>query len=189
MIVGQLQLPLGHEHPVRHDPANGALFQSDAGAGDVGADGREHADHAGPGVGRAADDLDRRLAWRNLDLAHAQAIRIRMLFGLEDARDGKRRQLLRGIVDAFNLEPDRGQLLRDLFERGVRIEMVLEPGQSEFHCVLRPAGLEGFPAYPGAFGVCVLPRLRGRRQGLRHSNSRSWLLLEPNVCRAIRIFP
>src|SRR5690606_29199607 len=99
------------------------------------------------------------------DLADAQAIRVRMLLGLEDARDGKRRQLLRGIVDAFNLEPNRRQLVRKLFKRGVRIEMVLEPGQSEFHCVLRPAGLEDFPVYPGTFGVCVLPVCRGAAKG------------------------
>src|SRR5690606_5522012 len=43
VVVGQLQLALGDEHAVRDDAANGPLVQGDAGARDVRANRREHA--------------------------------------------------------------------------------------------------------------------------------------------------
>ena len=44
------------------------------------------------------------------------------------------------VVDMLDLEADRGQPLDDLVERGVGLEMVLEPGEGEFHDVV-PSGL------------------------------------------------
>jgi hypothetical protein len=37
------------------------------------------------------------------------------------------------VVDMLDFEADRGQPLDDLVERGVGFEMILEPGEGEFH--------------------------------------------------------
>ena len=84
-------------------------------------------------VGGATDDLDGGLALGDLDLCHAQAIGVRMLLGLEHARDRERAELLGRIVDAFDLEADRRQLGLDLIERGCGVEVILKPGEREFH--------------------------------------------------------
>ena len=43
------------------------------------------------------------------------------------------RQRLGHVGDLFDLEPDADQTLADLVERGRGVEMVLEPGEGEFH--------------------------------------------------------
>ena len=73
------------------------------------------------------------LALLDLDLHDPQAVGVRMLLCLDDARDAKGAELRRRIVDALDLEPDRRQLVGDLVERGLGVEVVLEPGQREFH--------------------------------------------------------
>ena len=73
--------------PSETTPRTGLRLERDAGAGDVAADRREHADHAGPGVGRAAHDLDHALA--GVDLAHLQLVGVGMALGLEHAGDGE----------------------------------------------------------------------------------------------------
>ncbi len=68
-----------------------------------------------------------------IDHADAQAVGIRMLLGLDDARDDERREQLRLVLDALDLEPDHGELVGELAERPVGVEMLLEPGEGEFH--------------------------------------------------------
>ena len=70
---------------------------------------REHADHAGPGVGRAAHDLDH--AGAGVDLAHLQLVGIGMLLASSTRAMVKARELLAGIVDALDLQPDGRQLV------------------------------------------------------------------------------
>ena len=71
------QLALRHQHAVGHDAAHGTLVERDLRAGNVGADRREHADHAGAGVGRPAYDLEHAAA--GIDLAHLQLVGVGML--------------------------------------------------------------------------------------------------------------
>ena len=104
--------------PLGDDAAHGLGLQRDAGAGDVAAGGREHADHAGLGVGRAAHHLDHARA--GVDLAHLQLVGVGMALGLDHAGDGEGFELGRGIVDAFHLEPDQRQLLRQLGDAAPR---------------------------------------------------------------------
>ena len=69
--------------------------------------------------------------------AHAQAVRIGMLFGGNDLRDHERRERLRLVVDALHLKPDHGELVGEFFQRLVGVEMVFQPGEGELH-VLNP---------------------------------------------------
>ena len=52
---------------------------------------------------------------------------------LDDARNREGAELGGRVLDALDLEPDRRQLVGDLGERGLGVEMILEPGQREFH--------------------------------------------------------
>ncbi len=82
VVVGDLDLRAGNEHAAAFDVADFADAERDFLARNVGARRREHGFHAGAGVGRAADDLDR-LSVADIDHADAQAVGVRMLFGRE----------------------------------------------------------------------------------------------------------
>ena len=56
-----------------------------------------------------------------------------MALGREHLRDPERRQLLAGIVDALDLEPDARQRLGHFIKRRPGLEMLLEPRKGEFH--------------------------------------------------------
>jgi hypothetical protein len=56
-----------------------------------------------------------------------------MLSRFDDIADDEGRELGGAVVDRFEFEPDRGDRLADLGQAGVRLEMLLEPGQREFH--------------------------------------------------------
>jgi hypothetical protein len=117
MVVRNQHLGFRAQHAVAFDAADGADRQRQVLAGDVGAGRREYALHAAARVGRAAHDLDRLFAFRHLadiDHAHAQAIRVRMLFGRDDIGDDERLQQRGLVLDALDLEPDHGQLVDDL---------------------------------------------------------------------------
>mgnify|MGYP006198355611 CR=1 FL=1 len=82
-----------------------------------------------------------------LALLTLQAIGLGMLFRRQNLCDDER---LVGclIIDILNFEADRRQALADLVERGVGFEMILEPGECEFHCLVP---------------ICILPEAsRGR---------------------------
>ncbi len=121
--------------PFELDAADDALLQGDLLAGDVGPDRREHAFHAGARVGRAADDLHGIAA--GVDHAKPQAVGVGMLPGLDDAGDDEAVELGAGVLDALDLEADAGEGLDDLGERGFGVEVVLQPGEGQFHlCAL-----------------------------------------------------
>ncbi len=95
---------------------------------------REHASHPGSRVRRAADDLHRARA--RLDDADFQTVGVRMLPGLDHMPDNEAVILDARVFDALHLETDAGQRVDDLGERGLRVEVVLEPGEGEFHSAL-----------------------------------------------------
>ena len=142
VIVGDFQLELRHQHAAALDAADGADRERHILAGDVGARRHEHALHAGARIRRAAHHLHR-IARAGIDHADAQPVGIRMLLGLDHARDGERRELFAHVLDALDLEPDHGQLVGDLAERAVGVEMLLEPGEGEFHHELNPPASVG----------------------------------------------
>ena len=105
--------------------------QGDAGAGDVGPERRIDHGQAGPGVGGAADDL--LAAVLRVDLADAQAVGVGVLHGLDDPADREGGQLRRRILDMLDLQAGHGHGVNDLADRGGGLEVVLQPGQGEFH--------------------------------------------------------
>src|SRR5664279_3464301 len=56
-----------------------------------------------------------------------------MLLGGNHPRDGEGRERLRLVLDVLDLEPDHGELVGEPFERLVGVEMLLQPGEGEFH--------------------------------------------------------
>ena len=130
---GKLQLRRRAHHAVRHDAAHRLFLQRDLRPGNVGAERREHADEARTRVRRAAHHLEQRRALLHLDLDDLQLVGVGMLAGLDDARNAERAELVGGIVDALDLQADRRQARRDLIDRRLGLEVILEPGQREFH--------------------------------------------------------
>ena len=117
--------------PFELDAADHAFGERDLLARDECADRREHAFHAGARVGRAADDLHRLAA--GVDHADAQAVGVRMLLRLDHPRDDEALIFGARVLDALDLETDARQRLDDLGQRGRRVEVILEPGEGEFH--------------------------------------------------------
>ena len=132
VVVGKLQLEFGDEHAAALDAADGADGERHVLAGDKRARRHEHALHAGARIGRAAHHLDR-IAAAGIHHADAQPVGIGVLFGLDHPRDDERRQELRLVLDALDLEPDHGELVDDLAQRAIGVEMLLEPAEGEFH--------------------------------------------------------
>ncbi len=133
MLVGQLQLALGAHHAVGFDAPDDALLQRDVGTGDVGPLRRENALQPGARVGRAADDL--KLFRSGVHHQHAQLVGVGVFFRRHDMGDAERRQLFRAVLNAFDLKAKGGQLFRDLVERSLGFQMVLQPGQRELHSI------------------------------------------------------
>src|SRR5262245_24449302 len=78
-----------------------------------------------------------------------------MLLGRDHSGDGNWRQRLCLVLHVLDLEADHGELMRDGVERLAGVEVILEPGEGEFH------GTSSRHAWPSP-----LPRLRGRvREG------------------------
>ena len=132
MVVGELKLEGRAEHAVRLDPANDALAQRDALGRDIGPRGREDAFQPRARIGRAADHLNGRLA-AGVHEADAQPVRIGMGLGLDHMGDDEGFQLFSGVLDMLDLEADARERLDDLAGRSVGVEVVLEPGEGEFH--------------------------------------------------------
>ena len=132
VILGEFEFGGGAEHAVRVNSANGAGRERHLLAGNVGADGREHRAHAGPGIGRAAHDLHRR-GTAGIDRTDAQAVGIGVLLGRDDRGDDETPQRFGGIAHLLDLEADPGQGFGDRGESGLGVQVILQPGEGEFH--------------------------------------------------------
>ncbi|MGY4300627.1 hypothetical protein ACVWXN_008722 [Bradyrhizobium sp. i1.4.4] len=141
MVVGDLEFGRRAQHAAALDAADGADTERDVLAGNVGARRREHADQARARIRRAAHDLHRCATIAGVDHADAQAICIRMLLGRDHLRDGERLQRLRLVLDVLDLEPDHSELVGELFQGLVGVEMILQPGEGEFHELSPPASV------------------------------------------------
>ena len=144
VIVGDHQLGRRAQHAAAFDAADGADRERNVLAGDEGAGRREHALHAGVRVGRAAHDLNGFVTFCDLadvDHADAQPVGVRVLLGGNDIGDDEGLEQAGLVLNAFDLEPDHGELVDDRSERLVGVEMFLQPGQSEFHGLNPPASV------------------------------------------------
>ena len=133
MIVGKLQFRLRAQHAVRLDAADHSCTERDLLARNEGARRREDGAHAGSCVGSPAHDLDRRAALSGIDHADPQPIRIGVRPGLDHPGDGETREAWRRVFHALHLKADAGESLDDLGQRRFGFEVILEPGQREFH--------------------------------------------------------
>jgi hypothetical protein len=142
VLLRKLHLALGAHHAVALDAADLAHLDRGVDAGDIGAGMRDHRGDARAGVRRAADDL--RLAPVGLDAADAEAVGVGVLFGLEHLAQREAGEPRGGVVHLLHLEAEIGQRLGDLGHARGRVEMILEPGEGEFHgAVLRASGTRG----------------------------------------------
>ena len=136
MVVAQFELAGRAHHAVRFDPADRGDAQHHAVGGHRRAGQPEHAGHAGARVGGAADDLDRAVA--GVDAEHLQLVGLRVGPGAEHARDLEVGEFRGRVIDAFDLQPDAGQGIDDLVERGGGFEVLLEPAEGELHAPTPP---------------------------------------------------
>ena len=136
MILAETQLIGRAQHAARGDAADHGFPQQGAGARNDGAGRRKHALHPGMGVGRAADDLDLRLA--GVDEADLQPVGIGMTFRRHDRRHGEGLERLRTVLDPFDIVAEHDEPVDDCAERGVGVEMGLEPVDRRLHAAAPP---------------------------------------------------
>src|ERR1700694_2759191 len=95
-----------------------------------------------------------------------------MLLGRDHARDGERLELLGLVVDALDLKPDHGELVGERLNGLVGVEMLLQPGQGEFHG-REPRVLRLF-CTTSALASLLPPPLWGRARGGALSATAVW---------------
>ena len=100
-------------------------------ARNIGAGRSEGADQAGARIRRAADDLHQ-LAVAGIHGKHLQLIRIGVPLSCQNPGDHEGLEA-RFIVNGLHFETDGGQPLDDFVKRRVGLQMVLQPGEGEFH--------------------------------------------------------
>ena len=132
VFVGKKQLALRTQHATRFHAANGADFQHFVAGRNHGARPREHAFHARVRVGRTADDLNR-CGLANIHHAKLQLVRIGMFLGGNDIADHEILQPRARVFHRFHFETDGGELIGHHRCVGIGIEMILDPGEREFH--------------------------------------------------------
>src|SRR4029079_16388926 len=93
------------------------------------------------------------------DQTHPQPVGIRVLLGRDHTRDGEGRERLCLVVELLDLKADHGELVGDLRGGRAGVEMLLQPGEGEFHVRFSRA-VEGTTARLDS--ASSLPRLRGR---------------------------
>src|SRR6516165_12553674 len=138
----------------------------------------EHAFHVGPRIGRAAYYLDR-LAVAGIDHAHAQPVGIGMRLGFDHTRNDERREQLRLVLNAFDFEPDHGELGGDLIERTRGVEMLPKPGEGELH--------HGISFAPPLTSSTLQPTSANREGGSRSATASAHRLRRRRADRACRI--
>ncbi len=145
-VVAEAQLIGRAQHAARDDAADRGFLQHRAGARDDCAGRGEDALHAGARVGRAADHL--RLPRPGVDNAEPEPVGVRMGLGRDHMGDGERLEPLGAVLDPVDIVAEHDQPLDDQGERGVGVEMGLEPGEGGFHAFV-----------PGAAELPLAPTL------------------------------
>ena len=139
MVFAQLQFAGRAQHALAFDTAQLTQLDQERLAvlarRQFGADqGARHLD-ADPRVRRTTDDVQQAAA-ANIDLAHAQAIGIRMLDRLPDFADHDLRERWRRRSQLFHLQPAHGQRIGQLLACERRIAEFAQPGLGKLHFVV-----------------------------------------------------
>ena len=113
------------------DAADLADLDGGVDARNVVAGGGDHDLDAGARVGGAADDLF--LALGGQHVADPELVGVGVFLGGQNLAHGEGGETLGGVVDALDLEAEIGQGEGDLAECRVGLQMLLEPGEREFH--------------------------------------------------------
>src|SRR5690606_4924780 len=130
VIVAELELARRAHHAVALDPADRALLELEAAGRDHRARRPEHADEARAGIRRAAYDLQR-LAVAVVDGEDLQVVRVRMRRRGQHPRDAEAGELLGRAVQRVRFGPERGELGRALRGAGLRLGVLLQPGERD----------------------------------------------------------
>ena len=96
----------------------------------------EHHGDPRPRIGRATHDLLAALI--GLHRADTQAVRIRMLLMVRHLRERKRLEPLGRVLNPFHLKPKVRERFANLLNAGLRVEMVFQPRECEFHRLSPP---------------------------------------------------
>ena len=137
VVLPELELALGEDHPAGALAAEGRLAERRVGPGEERA-GQRHGDRrAGAEVPRAADDLAR-LALPHVDPAELQAVGVRVLAGLDDAPDEKVLEVAVGVGDAaprdpLDLDGRDGEPVGERAQRHVEGDVLAQPRDRDLH--------------------------------------------------------
>jgi hypothetical protein len=137
MFVAQLELADRAHHAAAFDAADCCDLEDQVASRNIGARRPEHSEHPGLGIGRSADHLDR-IAGAGVDGQHLQLVGLGMTLCGQHPGDREWGKAVGGAHDPLDLEADCGQRLDDPVDAGIGLEMLLEPGQSEFHAPTPP---------------------------------------------------
>ncbi len=136
MILAQLQLFGRTHHAVRGDAANFRDFQLKTTARHKRARRAEHADQPGAGIGRAAHYLHRPVT--RINRQHLQLVRLWVTRSAQHARDPERGKRGTGVLQSLHFQPDTGEREDDVVKARVRLQMLFQPAQGEFHAPTPP---------------------------------------------------
>ena len=174
------KLALGTHHAVAFDASDLADRESGIDARNIGAGRSEGADQAGARIRRAADDLHQ-LAVAGIHGKHLQLIRIGVPLSCQNPGDHEGLEA-RFIVNGLHFETDGGQPLDDFVKRRVGLQMVLQPGEGEFHVrvpVTPTSASDG--SFSGRASVGLAPFAAA---AYSPSGSTSRIVRRPVPCRA-----
>ncbi len=132
VLVAERQFAETDEHAFGFHAAYVAHLQNHAAGGNDGARRGEDGVQPGARIRRTADD-GALGAVADIDAAGAQPVGVRVLHRLDDACRHEGGQRLCLVLDRFHFETDGGQRRGDVIERHGRVEVVMQPGQREFH--------------------------------------------------------
>ena len=137
VVVAELELALGEDHPARGLAAELRLAERLLRAGQQRAGQRDGDGRAGAEVPGAADDLAR-LALADVDAAELQPVGVRVLAGLDDVPDEEAAEVAVGVDDAavddpVDLAAREDELRRELLDRPVEVDVLAQPRHRDLH--------------------------------------------------------
>ncbi len=135
MVLTRFNLLGGAHHAMALDAADLARFlvEREVEPRNERAERRIDRGHASPRIWRTTDNL--LLAIDRIDRTDAQLVRIRMRLSRLDLADRKRRQLLARVHNLLHLEASLQHEGQNIVQRRLGGEVVVQPGQGEFHCL------------------------------------------------------
>ena len=160
VVVADLQLGGRAEHALGLHAAQLGLLDLEV-ARQLGADHGEGNLDAGTGIRRTADHLE--AGATVADLAHAQLVGVRVLFGTEDLAHHHAAELASDRDHGVHFQADHGQAGHQFVARNVRIYPAAQPLFTEFHAVCSP--LSEFDTGHAASGIAPGTAGRYRRTG------------------------